>query len=209
MKRSVDKIFFFYFRYFWKVCNKSQGYFCWKCKKVQNQPTLVYTIILTSSRYSQVYVHYLSRDVCTLPSSLPPGILRCMYSTLPVTWRVYTTILTHARYSHVNARMYTTCHVLCVHNHPHFLQIFSGVCTLPSSLPPGILTCTLVCTLPVTWRVYTTILTPSRYSHVYARMYTTCHVTCVHYHPHFLQVFLRSRTCILHCLQTWQTLKKK
>jgi hypothetical protein len=42
MKRSLGpKIFFWYFRYFWKVCNKNQGYFCWKCKKVQNQPTLI------------------------------------------------------------------------------------------------------------------------------------------------------------------------
>jgi hypothetical protein len=34
MKRSLgQKNFFCYFRYFWKVHNKSQGYFCWKCKK--------------------------------------------------------------------------------------------------------------------------------------------------------------------------------
>jgi hypothetical protein len=26
-------LFSFYLRYFWKVCNKSQGYFCVKCKK--------------------------------------------------------------------------------------------------------------------------------------------------------------------------------
>jgi hypothetical protein len=32
-------IFFCNFQYFWKVCHKSQGYFCWK--KVQNQPTLM------------------------------------------------------------------------------------------------------------------------------------------------------------------------
>jgi hypothetical protein len=37
-----SKICVCYFRYFWKVCNKSQGYFCWKCKK--NQPTLMYSI---------------------------------------------------------------------------------------------------------------------------------------------------------------------
>jgi hypothetical protein len=31
--------YFCYFRYFWTVCNKSQGKFCWKRKKVHNQPT--------------------------------------------------------------------------------------------------------------------------------------------------------------------------
>jgi hypothetical protein len=46
MKRSLgQKNLFCYFRYFWKVYNKSQGYFCWKCiKKVENQPTLIYSI---------------------------------------------------------------------------------------------------------------------------------------------------------------------
>jgi hypothetical protein len=38
----LKNFFFCYFRYFWSVCNKSQGYFCWNCKKVKNQPTLMY-----------------------------------------------------------------------------------------------------------------------------------------------------------------------
>jgi hypothetical protein len=47
MKRSLgQKNCFCYFRYFWKVWNKSQGYVCWKCKKVENQPTLLYIYIV-------------------------------------------------------------------------------------------------------------------------------------------------------------------
>jgi hypothetical protein len=30
---------FCYFRYFWKACNKSQGYFCFKCKKKNPKST--------------------------------------------------------------------------------------------------------------------------------------------------------------------------
>jgi hypothetical protein len=45
MKWSLGKNFFFcYFQYFWKVCNKSQGYYCWKCKKSpkSTNPTVYY-----------------------------------------------------------------------------------------------------------------------------------------------------------------------
>jgi hypothetical protein len=38
----AKKNFCCYFWYFWKVSNKSQGYFCCKCKKVKNQPTLIH-----------------------------------------------------------------------------------------------------------------------------------------------------------------------
>jgi hypothetical protein len=31
----VQTNFLCYFRYFWMVCNKYQGYFCWKCQKSQ------------------------------------------------------------------------------------------------------------------------------------------------------------------------------
>jgi hypothetical protein len=43
MKRSQGQKVFCccYFRYFWKVWNKSEEYFCWKSKKVKNQPTLL------------------------------------------------------------------------------------------------------------------------------------------------------------------------
>jgi hypothetical protein len=46
--RTTQFFFFCYFRYFGKVCNKSQGYVCWKCKKVQNQPTLLYSTVLVN-----------------------------------------------------------------------------------------------------------------------------------------------------------------
>jgi hypothetical protein len=38
-----SKEIFFPVFYFWKVYNKLQGYAYWKCKKVKNQPTLLYS----------------------------------------------------------------------------------------------------------------------------------------------------------------------
>jgi hypothetical protein len=47
-----------YFQYFWKVSNKSQGYFCWKCKKRSR----------TNPPYSTVPVIYSTvntKEACT------------------------------------------------------------------------------------------------------------------------------------------------
>jgi hypothetical protein len=65
MKRSLGQtIFFCYFRYFWKDYNKSQGYFCWKCKKVENQHTLLPMAMMSANLYSLFfrYMNFENKD---------------------------------------------------------------------------------------------------------------------------------------------------
>jgi hypothetical protein len=44
---------FCYFRYFWKVCNKSQGYFCSKCKK---SPKSTHPTVHSSRKISLCFI---------------------------------------------------------------------------------------------------------------------------------------------------------
>jgi hypothetical protein len=74
-KRSLGpKIFFCDFRYFWKVCNKPQGYFCWKCKKSpkSTHPIIQYAIplLLKGSEVKYHLTHKMTNTLHNYPVML-------------------------------------------------------------------------------------------------------------------------------------------
>jgi hypothetical protein len=75
--KNFRPLYVCYFRYFWEVCNKSQGYFCSNCKKVQNQPTLFDILYLTDPKciYQLMFIYGDIRA--------PPTVYSCASSSAP------------------------------------------------------------------------------------------------------------------------------